>query len=185
VILELPFHGNSSKKGKLEMKLFLKIWALSFVGFASVVANAEALYWQVGEDAAQTFDYAQLMVTGGSLGSGSTDLDLIGSEKGAQYSYTPVANTELGQYASSEYSFFVEFLNYSEASGWTTVSSTQPVGYSTLLSSGYVAVDMPTSMALSAGTTGFNMAGAVPEPTSGLLLLMGGAMLALRRRRQK
>ena len=85
--------------------------------------------------------------------------------------------SDLKGYGSSQYSFYVEL--YNTAGG--SVHKTQTVSYDSLLSSGYIATGgVLTPTVLASG--GFNGA-SVPEPTSGVLLLVGGALLALRRRR--
>ena len=95
--------------------------------------------------------------------------------------------SDISAYASTEYSFYVEMLNYNETDGWTSQGTGSTYTYDQLVSSGYVAtglIDATTAMA-NAATSNFGSSGAIPEPSSGLLLLIGGAMLALRRRRQK
>ena len=91
--------------------------------------------------------------------------------------------TDLDGYESDAYLFYVEMSNYNNGA-YETVATGYKWGYQDLVSSGYVAggaLDVNTVIANASGTS----LASVPEPSSGLLLLIGGAMLALRRRRQK
>ena len=159
------------------MKLIQKIAfcaTLALMGSAS----ASTLFWQVNADEAGPGGwngkgdptYAVLKATTGTLeeGVGIAAYDL---SEGTAWT------TDLKSYGSSEYSFFVELFN---ASG-TSVYKQSAVSYDNLVSSGYVS-SSPLSVLAKAVTGGFN-GSAVPEPTSGVLRLVGGALLALRRRR--
>lgn len=170
------------------MKSLHKLGVLAAAMFFAVSVQASALYWQVTEDTGATFQYAQLMVTGGSL-SEPTVVDMVESE-GSGPNYVTLTNTDLGEYGADGYSFFVEMVNYSDATGdFESVATGATYSYNELVSSGYVATGATsaTTAQSNAIANNFNMGsgGAVPEPSSGLLLLIGGAMLALRRRRQK
>ena len=154
----------------------MKIKMLAVVAAVLAMAGAvqaNALYWMVdttAPDAAYkgAFDSAGLYVV-----KAGGDVFLDGIEAGA----VPTLS-DLNGYGSAEYSFYVELYN---AAG-DSVYKTQAVSYNSLLSSGYIATGgVLTPTVLASG--GFNGA-AVPEPTSGVLLLIGGAMLALRRRRR-
>lgn len=150
------------------MKLIQKIAfcaTLALMGSAS----ASTLFWQVTADEAEGATYAVLHATktGESTSSSVVGYDLSEGRAWA---------TDLGVYGSSGYSFFVELLY---GSGQNVSKSV--VSYNDLVSSGYVS-SSPLSVPTKAVSGGWNGA-AVPEPTSGVLLLIGGAMLALRRRR--
>lgn len=140
---------------------------LAFAGFA----NAGALYWQVDTSAADSaykgdWDSASLFV----VKTDGTEELLDGLVAGAAPTLT-----DLGGYGSTGYSFYVELYNAGKS-----VYTGYKFSYD-LLKSGYISttgVLTPTVLA----TGGWNGA-SVPEPTSGVLLLIGGAMLALRRRR--
>ena len=147
-------------------KLSVVVAVLAMIGFA----KADALYWQVdtsADNAAYTGDFSDAALY-------TSDGNFIDAMDSAQ----KVALSDLRGYGSPEYSFYVELYN---ASG-DAVYKGAAVSYTDLLNSGYISttgVLTPTMLA----TSGFNGA-SVPEPTSGMLLLIGGALLALRRRRQ-
>lgn len=86
----------------------------------------------------------------------------------------------LGEYASAAYSFVIELGNWS--GGEWTVRAESQLAYSSL--DGHISatpLDNP-------GYTPFNISAqnfsAVPEPSSGILTLLGTILLALRRRRE-
>jgi len=82
-----------------------------------------------------------------------------------------------------EYSFIIELGNVTNAGGWTTVAQgSSTMTYTQLAAADYIHpkfdINPPSSMIWA--PTAFT---AVPEPSGGLLTLMGAALLALRRRR--
>lgn len=164
------------------MKTLFKIGVFVAGMFFAVSAQASTLYWQVTQGTTdQAFQYARLKVTGGDLAS-PTVVDMAEAEGTAPNNYVSITSSELGQYGADGYSFFVEMVNYSNDE-FQTVATGATYSYNELVSSGYVATG-PTSIP-AAQAAAANMGSPIPEPSSGLLLLMGGAMLALRRRRQK
>ena len=164
--------------------------ALAFAASA-MVASAGTLYWQVeGENAGDTFSSATLYVSSNSDGSSATALDTASVGNGTVFSdengsYSDLMQTDVSSYSGKDpaYYFFVEMANYN---GATDPKRGQIYSYQDLVDGGYVAasaLDVDTAIAAAGG---FNMGagGAVPEPTSGMLLLIGGSLLALRRRRR-
>ncbi len=147
---------------------------------ASMAVKADYLYWMVsdeyGEAAGESSadPYASLYVV---TSSGNVSLD----SRSALQVYTAwdidgSFSVDISNYASDSYTFYIELWN-----GMKTEASS----YSSLVSNGYVyqgGVTVPN--AVSASGFGYSSTYAVPEPTSGLLFLVGGMLLGLKRRRQ-
>ena len=134
-------------------------------------------------------DYVFLDVydSDGTLQSGSGALGIaFGETESGGYwgAGVPTGNqSPVGNYSAGtpEYSFVIELGNVSwdgnEAS-WVTVATSEVATYSDLSRYIHTSFDPnPTS-----GVVWAPKAYTVPEPSSGLLLLIGGALLALRRR---
>ena len=170
-----------------------KILSIAVIFAAVVMARADVIYWMVSDDVANgnvsgvdaasgstENPYAKLMAT--TSGEGAPVL--IDSKSASAVSdaadWGEYFTTTIGEtYANSAYSFYIELYN-----GYRTDASS----YDTLVSNGYIAksgsIQSPVSFAggsfgQASGTT-YN----VPEPTSGLLFLVGGMLLGLKRRRQ-
>ena len=141
---------------------------------------------------------ARIRVTGGNI-TEDTFLDLYlpgygldvgGGEYGVEFSEVggywgagvPTGNqSPSGDFSagSPEYSFIVELGNIDSSDNWTTVATSAAATYSSLADYIHQTFDMnPSSMAVWTPTS-FE---AVPEPSSGLLVTIGFAILALRRK---
>ena len=145
------------------------------------LAHGDVLYWMVGEDYVNDAK-AQGDSTAATLyyvynGGTAQVLDSVTGAAVADY-YPGSFDTALGDYAGDGYSYFVELWNGSR---------TQEMDYATAKSNGYIlspgmSTATPSGMAgFGGGATPYN----VPEPTSGLLFLIGGMLLGLKRRRQQ
>ena len=157
--------------------------SLMIVGFA---LQADTLYWQVGEQANQ-FTYAQVYATqnsdgtGGSAVSGAAAMaDGVTTADGLGTTVSPLISDIGNSYDSSWY-FYVELVNNAANTSWS-MNQNSPWSYDQLVSSGYISTGNDMSTPFSNGALD---GGSVPEPTSGLLLLIGGSLLALRRRRRQ
>lgn len=153
------------------MKLILKSFVVAAVVLLASAASAGTLYWQVDG----TSDQGALLWV---EGNGSEEL----LSEGLIQTPTGIQQADITNYTGDQYRFYVELVNYSNGEH---ISDGYKWSYQNLIDSGYVAMDardIPTVYANAEAHSNFAQA---PEPTSGLLLLMGGAMLALRRRRQK
>jgi len=79
------------------------------------------------------------------------------------------------------YTFFIELLSYKDGA-WQRMGQSTAMSYSSLVSNGSV---LANSLAIgTTALTAWTPTVSIPEPSSGLLLLMGGSLLALRRRRK-
>ena len=144
---------------------------------------------------------ARVRVTGGDIQDGQDvflDLyipgygpDVGGGEYGVEFSDAggywgagvPTGNqSPSGDYSAGtpEYSFIVELGNIDSSDNWTTVATSASASYSSLgdyihqtfdVNPGQIAVWTPTEFSLA------------PEPSSGLLTVIGLALLALRRKK--
>ena len=189
-----------------------KIFVLMVAGLIGLSASADVLYWQVndtaasGENLKDTPTQAYLMASAANNANSpffvSSNLDAAGNELGEAVGVGTFANggtaagvLDLAKILSwgndqvsaqslglglSDLSFFVEL--YNDAGNW--VGQTAPQSYETLVASGAI------SSGLNPSFTGVNSAlgsasgsYSVPEPTSGLLMLVGIGALALRRRK--
>ncbi len=166
------------------------------VSLAVGLLNADVLYWQVdpvqgsvlnGDGmSGETYSAARLMAYLGT-DSNIENPTQIGSHVELSDIYsdgtavTGIQLGDLGDYGDSSYSFYIELGNYAN-NVFTGTDRSEYKSYNQLLDSGYISLGAPNitpTIGWSGGTYK-----AVPEPTSGLLLVIGGALLALRRRRQ-
>lgn len=133
-----------------------------------LLASAPAEYADVGELAAAAVGSATIVKSGRSYGTGDQLSIGDGVTKTADYYYAIVSGADATSF------------NYVAASGLAgkvydpNAQETSPGAFNTI-----------TAAQIAAGTKAdFGGGGDVPEPTSGLLLLVGGAMLALRRKQK-
>ena len=145
--------------------------------FAST-ASAGTLYWQVADGAPDIGAELWMLDTSKEEGAEGYKTSL---SDGIIDAPTGIQQADITGYTGDQYLFYVELVNYSTG----TSTDGYKWGYGDLVSSGYVASDFRDAPTAYANATAHANFANVPEPSSGLLLLMGGAMLALRRRRQK
>ncbi len=149
------------------------LFALTVMG--ALVANADYLYWMVGTPttvggetvtAGTDWTTAKFFAdtdTSTALGTASySDLDLFGYGV-ASGSFDPAK------------SYYIELYNGSDAIGKSWFTGAQVAQYVT----GNNSIIPPGSSVL----TGTAFIAGVPEPTSGLLFLVGGMLLGLKRKR--
>ncbi len=164
------------------MKNLFKSLVAGALLLAGASASAGTLYWQVTSDTGATFDEAWIVAENKSNGQ-KNYIEGVDSD-GQSPSSTALTQTDLNGYESDAYLFYVEMSNYNNGN-YETVATGYKYSYDELVSSGYVAASPLDINKVSAAASAANFGSPIPEPSSGLLLLIGGAMLALRRRRQK
>lgn len=159
----------------------------------AVAVRADYLYWMLEADAVnpdvtlnEKYAYGRVCVVSmnatsevlGYLGDGQGDMLALGSQ---------AIFSDFGSYGSSEYGFFVEVWNYgvlntapTAGDQWYVAGVSEIAGYTTLVDALHVAQG---SLSQHNVASAWAPTVAVPEPTSGLLALLGLALLAVRRRR--
>lgn len=182
------------------MNKMMKTVVASVLLALGLSVRADYLLWQVEQTAedAIPFTYAKLSVKGGSL-TDQTYLSVgVWTQDGPDLSSVPVqeighSNFEaeqtgpsvlqsyanLGEYANSAYSFAVELYSFTDGHE-NLLAVSDYVRYSEMVRDFHVYSNMSQS-----GITPYTYGTfrAVPEPTGGLLVLMGLGALALRRKR--
>ena len=141
--------------------------------FSALCSHAAYLYWQIDQsqltDAGiKEGDWATLYATTGDPSSRIfVDGGAIGAER----------QISVDAYEGGGYSFYVEILNYDNA---VVGVSTENTSYADLLAENSI---VDTTLDVPMVTVWHGGAIAVPEPTSGFLMMVGLALLGLKRRK--
>jgi len=156
-----------------------------FAAALMVVSTASAnsyLYWMIDTyNEYGDWDYARIQVVqnGTKIGNFLTFGDTPYSEIGTSPANTIGANyANLGSFVGDNYSYILEL--YSDSTGWVAENK-NAITYNALLAADAI------YNGGGSGSTAFDFSGTeftnVPEPTSGLLVVLGCALIGLRRRR--
>ena len=159
--------------------------------------------WAAGAAEGSAFA-ARIRVTGGNIQDGQDvfldlyipgyGVDVGGGEYGVEFSSAggywgagvPTGNqSPSGDYSAGtpEYCFIVELGNVDSSDNWTTVATSASASYTSLAAYIHETFDInPSAMAVWMPNS---FATPIPEPSSGLLTLLGLALISLRRKKFK
>ena len=182
------------------------------VSFSTLAEDGPiVLWWQVGQDLFDTPSdiiintFHQGQQTAESMGVDSARVKVVETGEylpvvaldydGSTVETFPVSSPIPGeaysslitQYASPEYSFMIELGNWDDNANpqWTMVAMSEVVQYNTLVKDGHIGVWSGTTIEATKPEAWAVSTYTVPEPTGGMLFVIGGALLALRRRRRR
>lgn len=165
-----------------------KLITMALVAACATFAGASELWWTIADDATYSgtglsdWSVAKFYASADGKTVGGTQVGSnLSKEKIGELTYVA---TDISGYDSAAYSFYVELCN-SEGNrlGSSYVSATQGAVAYTDVAGALYRGGMDTSTPTPYSFSQFTSAEVVPEPTSGLLLLIGFAGLALRRKR--
>ena len=167
----------------------LKILALlSALTALPVLGDVEALYWQVTSEMNPkpiAFSAAAFAAVDES-GKVTYLTDAMGNAwqaANANSTTEVIASLLSSDTYKTGYSFYIELMNQDKSGNWYTAGAVNNNGVNYSWSDIQAHVYSSSSMSMTlAQPLAFGTAH-IPEPTSGLLMLFGGALLALRRRR--
>lgn len=143
----------------------------------SLMSQASYLYWQVQSGDYDTItepgkvDTAYLYATDGTTGK------KIGALKiGNAQDYYAI---DVSSYATGGYSFYIELVNYNSGAK-DVLGSGETLAYTDMVNKGFI---LENPLSITAANVWHGGTYAAPEPTSGLLMLLGVAALGLKRRK--
>ena len=168
------------------MKNFAKAMLLIGAVTGAVSLQAGVLKWQLNNNP-NNDGYAAVAVEK-TDGTGKTYLTLLDGPNGedignaieASEAMASAQYADVTNYTGSEWLFYIEMLNWDEDTDTVTGGYTSPTKYTYAQLENYVSSGSMGATTINAWTASVQ----IPEPTSGLLLLVGGSLLALRRRRR-
>lgn len=170
------------------IRMLIASLLLTAVGLLRAEGNPSLLYWMVEQDPASspvTFTYATIS---GSQASGPLTLkDASNPSDSSVWTTDAYANGELNPATSMESGYWADVTGLAGSSFLVELYNDQDelvgrsgsIGYEALASYVKSASDQQVATPFS----GWGAFSSVPEPTSGLLTLLGVAALALRRKR--
>lgn len=152
--------------------------------FIAHLASAEMLYWMIGNENTIEFNYAVVYATKGdekiALPNNGEGGEIYGKDDLSLTTTTGPQMTDFGDgWDYQNYSFYVELFNYDSALDLeSSVGVSEWATYDSLVSNGAI---IPSGMGIPSTAVLWAPPTNVPEPTSGLLLLLGCALLSLKR----
>lgn len=168
------------------------------IALAAMSSQASYLYWQVGSDAnlgainsTKTHTF-KIYATNGDTALELTSYAYTWDAEEQAGSYgavsSPVASAtaagglyaDISSYTGNEYSYYIEVTGYNSAAGqdgW--INRSQTLAYAD--ASGHITTTLSSMATIPTAWTGGTFS--APEPTGAMLLLVGGALLALKRKR--
>ncbi len=166
--------------------------------FAVCATEEAVLWWQVEDPDVTTFhegvkSASELGVTDARIrvtGKGADEYLMMApfGDDMPTYSATGVPMTwyasVISPYNSASYSFMIELGNYDYGTGeWTVLATSEVRSYKWLVDAGHIMENWDGHYPI-LQEIWIPDAYVVPEPSSGILLLIGGGLLALRRKRR-
>ncbi len=151
-----------------------RILVLSVSLLAASFANASYLLWQV-----DTTDYSSISGTVNQYQLWATDGTTATKLQTTATAGSPNKYDISSTYAADNYSFYVELANFESAGNVTTVAKSGTVSYADL------STHIVTTLSSVPSVTPWHAQNyeSVPEPTTGLLLLIGLSLVSLKRRK--